>query len=71
MGGKLSKCVLCYIELNKKYKINKTMGQRQGTKQANKMKWKISELVKQIKFKISTFTTFTIHQKQQEAGKTE
>lgn len=47
------------------------MGQRQGTKQANKMKWKISELVKQIKFKISTFTTFTMNQKQQEAGKTE
>ena len=37
------------------------MGQRQGTKQANKMKWKISELVKQIKFKISTFITLTIN----------
>lgn len=37
------------------------MGQRQGTKQANKMKWKISELVKQIKFKISTFTIYNIY----------
>ena len=36
------------------------MGQRQGTKQANKMKWKISELVKQIKFKISTFISMRI-----------
>ena len=35
------------------------------------MKREISELVKQIKFKTSSFTTFTINYKQQETGKAE
>lgn len=53
-GRKLSKYVLSSTGLNKSRKSIKQQVQKQGTKQ-EKMKREISELVKIIEFKASTF----------------